>query len=162
MLIGSVNCWVRLQGTREVKALLEVIASCDSSLHHAQQLPNCVHNSVDSSYQWTFFCFITLTLFEQILVSPNPSLQICISMADYAWLKLHECAGYVRNDRCGSLKKYIRMYIFFILFYWHFSFIYYFVHFQNLVQAKRDLVEERNTLRQGLDKLHFFIESLKR
>lgn len=32
----------------------------------------------------------------------------------------------------------------------------------NLVQAKRDLVEERNTLRQGLDKLHFFIESLKR
>lgn len=32
----------------------------------------------------------------------------------------------------------------------------------NLVQAKKELVEERNSLRQGLDRLHFFIESLKR
>ena len=32
---------------------------------------------------------------------------------------------------------------------------------QNLVQAKKKLQEEKTTLREGLDRLHFFIDSLK-
>lgn len=31
----------------------------------------------------------------------------------------------------------------------------------NLVQAKKKLLEEKSTLREGLDRLHYFIESLK-
>lgn len=33
-------------------------------------------------------------------------------MADDAWLKLHEFAGYVKNDLCGSLKKIYGIHIF--------------------------------------------------
>ncbi|XP_078367195.1 uncharacterized protein LOC144651177 isoform X2 [Oculina patagonica] len=36
------------------------------------------------------------------------------------------------------------------------------IQMENLAQAKKELSKERTTLQEGLDKLHFFIESLKR